>query len=301
MGTGRRIFVGDVQGCADEFEELLQRVVAAFGDDFELWVVGDVVNRGPQSLRALRRVRELVEAGRARCVLGNHELNLLRVAAGQRELAPLDSVGDILEIPDADDWIEWLRRLPLVVTGRIGRQPFAMVHAAVHPDWDLAELERRARRAEARLSAADRADAQAFLAADPAREPDLDTLFRVVCCRTVAATGEWSSEPPELAPPAYRPWHAEWALREHGYGVVYGHWALQGLHVAPGLRGLDTGCVHHGRGRRGVLTAWLPDPEAEAPFSLPDERFWRVPARRAYHAERDQVENPPGPLREKSD
>jgi hypothetical protein len=69
---------------------------------------------------------------------------------------------------------------------------------------------------------------------------------------------------------------------------VYGHWSLQGLHVARGLRGLDTGCVHHGRGRDGFLTAWLPDPAADEPFGLPDAAFWKIPARRAYYARRDR-------------
>jgi diadenosine tetraphosphatase ApaH/serine/threonine PP2A family protein phosphatase len=81
----------------------------------------------------------------------------------------------------------------------------------------------------------------------------------------------------------------EWSARSHGYGIVYGHWALQGLHVAPGLRGLDTGCVHHGRGRDGVLTAWLPDPSAQTPFDVPDDRFWQEAARRAYYAHRDAI------------
>ena len=102
----------------------------------------------------------------------------------------------------------------------------------------------------------------------------------------MTAAGAWSSEPPELLGEAYRPWHEAWAARGHGYGVVYGHWALQGLHVAPWLRGLDTGCVHHGRGRRGVLTAWLPDPTAETPFAAPDENLWEIPARRSYYLQR---------------
>ena len=159
MRARQPIFVGDVQGCADEFDELLERAAAAFGDGFELWLVGDLVSRGPYSLRVLHRVRELAEAGRARCVLGNHDVNLLRVAAGQRELSRADSVRDVLEAPDADEWIEWLRRRPLVATGRLGDRPFALVHAAVHPDWDLDELERRARRVEARLGCAERRQA----------------------------------------------------------------------------------------------------------------------------------------------
>ena len=108
----------------------------------------------------------------------------------------------------------------------------------------------------------------------------------MTCARSVkGARCRWSSRPPSEA--AGVAWHEAWLERGHDYGVVYGHWSLQGLHVAPGLRGLDTGCVHHGRGRDGYLTAWLPDPDAGTPFSVPDERFWRVRARRAYYARRD--------------
>lgn len=286
----RRIFVGDVQGCADELDEMLERARASFGDDFELWIVGDVVNRGPDSLGALRSVRALVDAGRGHFVLGNHELNLLRVALGLRQAAPLDSIDDVLGAPDRDDWIDWLRHRPLAVAGRQGGQDFAMVHASVHPEWTRDELLSQVSSAEARLRSS-RADATTLLAA-PSDDRDLDTLLRVTCCRSVDAHGGWSPQPPELAPPEHRAWHDAWSECGHDYGVVYGHWAMQGLHVAPGLRGLDTGCVHHGRGRDGFLTAWLPDPRRETPFSLPDGDFWRVRARRSYYAHRDAVDAP---------
>jgi bis(5'-nucleosyl)-tetraphosphatase (symmetrical) len=287
MSGGRRVFVGDVQGCADELDELIERVDAAFGRACQIWLVGDLVNRGPFSLRVLRRVRELERAGRAVCVLGNHDLHLLRVAAGLARPGPFDSIEEVLAAPDADDWIEWLRRRPLAATGELGAQPFAMVHAAAHPDWGLAELERRARAVEARLGAADREVALRLLSADAARDPDAATLARLTSCRSVGPAGTWSSETPELAGAGYRAWHAAWAERHHAYGVVYGHWALQGLHVADGLRGLDTGCVHHGRGHVGELTAWVPDPARERPFAVPDSDFWQVRARRSYYARRD--------------
>jgi bis(5'-nucleosyl)-tetraphosphatase (symmetrical) len=277
----QRIFVGDVQGCADELEALLQRAESAFGSRFELWMVGDLVNRGPGSLRALSRVRRLVEAHRARYVLGNHELSLLRTAAGLRELQPRDTFGEVLAQPDADDWVDWLRRRSLVETGRQGRQPFAMVHAAVHPDWGLERLAERARRIEARLGATSRREAERFLATDPREDPDRDALERLTACRSVTPAGSWSEELPLDGANA---WHQHWAARRHGYGVVYGHWALQGLHVAPWLRGLDTGCVHHGRDHDGLLTAWLPDPDTEMPFDVPDEHFWQIPARRVYYS-----------------
>jgi bis(5'-nucleosyl)-tetraphosphatase (symmetrical) len=285
VGRVQLIFVGDVQGCADELDELLARARSAFGDRFELWVVGDLVNRGPDNVRPLERVRALVEAGRGAYVLGNHEVALLRVALGLRPLSPRDSFEDLLGRPDAAEWIDWLRRRPLVAAGRLGSQRFAMVHAAAHPDWSLDELCARARRVEARLGARDPGEAERLLAADRSRDPDRDLLGRLTSCRSVGPGDAWSTEPPgdvagEVA------WHARWSERGHRFGMVYGHWSLQGLHVAPWLRGLDTGCVHHGRGRAGMLTAWLPDPDDETPFDLPDDRFWQVPARRTYYPER---------------
>lgn len=275
----QRIFVGDIQGCADELEELLARAGEAFGARFELWGVGDLVNRGPHNLRVLRSIRELVDAGRARCVLGNHELGLLRSAFGLRAGAEGDSFDDVLEAPDAAEWIEWLRRRPLVETGRLGGQRFAMLHAAAHPDWSLEELRRRARAAESRLAADRPEDARRFLAGEDDADGERDTLERLTNCRSVTPGGGWSSQTPGGERVA---WHAAWSSRGHDYAVVYGHWALQGLHVAPGLRGLDTGCVHHGRGRDGTLTAWVPDATTRAPFDVPDGRFWQVRARRVY-------------------
>jgi bis(5'-nucleosyl)-tetraphosphatase (symmetrical) len=279
----QKIFIGDVQGCADELDALIERVQRSFGDALELWIVGDVVNRGPSSLRALRTVRDLVEAGIARFVLGNHEVGLVATALGLREPSHWDTFEDVLQARDADAWIDWLLRRPLVETGQLGSQPFAMVHAASHPDWSLSELCGRARSVEARL-AADPTELRRFLATPEHEDPDRDTLGRLTRCRSVSRDGRWSSE---LPAGEFAAWHVEWSRRSHDYGIVYGHWALQGLHVAPGLRGLDTGCVHHGRGRDGALTAWLPDPSAQTPFDVPDDRFWQEAARRAYYAHRD--------------
>jgi bis(5'-nucleosyl)-tetraphosphatase (symmetrical) len=279
----RPVFVGDVQGCADELDELLAGVAERVGGELELWFVGDLVNRGPASRRVLERVRALALAGRARVVLGNHDLALVRAHWGLRGAGLLDTFEDVLGAADADDLVEWLRRQPLAATGRVGGSPFAMVHAAVHPDWSLADVAARARALEAVLGGP-RAGARALLAGEAA--PALvDALARLTTCRSATRDGRWSSEEPHA--PGSRgldrfAWHALWSERRHGYGVVYGHWALQGLHVAPGLRGLDTGCVHHGRDHEGRLTAWLPDPGDPSPFGVPDARFLQVRARRAY-------------------
>ena len=125
---------------------------------------------------------------------------------------------------------------------------------------------------------------QALLSSEESDDKELledrDTLGRLTRCRSVDSGLAWSSQVPGEGS---LPWHVEWSSRGYDYGVIYGHWAIQGLHVARGLRGLDTGCVHHGRGREGFLTAWLPEPSAETNFELPDNRFWQVPARRKYY------------------
>lgn len=283
----RPVFVGDVQGCADELDDLLGRVEGRFGRAFALWQVGDLVNRGPGNLRALERMRALVEAGRARYVLGNHEIHLLKGAFGLEEPGPHDTYTDILARPDAAEWVAWLRRRPVAVIDRLGDTAFAMVHAAVHPDWSLDDVAQRARAIERLLGGDDEAAARALLAGEA--EPALgDALRLLTLCRSVTPDGRWS--------PAYPgsrdergveriAWHAAWAARDHAYGIVYGHWALQGLHVAPRIRGLDTGCIHHGRDHDGFLTAWLPEPNDRAPFALPDARFLQVRAHRRYYRE----------------
>ena len=280
----QRIFVGDVQGCVDELDLLIERAHVEFGGDFELWLVGDLVNRGPDNLGVLRRVRALRDAGRARVVLGNHETGLLMKALGLRPRSASDTIDDVLGARDAQEWLDWLRGLPLCETGDIAGQRFAMVHAAAHPDWTLDELAERAHRASERLRREGPEELARFLSADgPSRDTDRDVLDRITRCRSVGVDGAWSDALPDAAADA---WHARWSQRGHDYGVVYGHWALQGLHVAPGLRGLDTGCVHHGRDHDGFLTAWLPEasPEgARAPFDAPDDRLWQVPALRRYY------------------
>lgn len=289
----QRLFVGDVQGCADELDELVGRAEKAFGTEFELWLVGDLVNRGPDNRRVLERVRSLVEAGQAQYVLGNHDIHLVSSGLGLREVSPDDSIGDVLAAPDAMEWVDWLRARPLVLQGQVGDQAFGMVHAASAPEWSLAKLLETGRRVSQRLSGS-RDAARTFLEADPAKEPLRDALGLLTRCRSVAPDGRWSSEEPDAAQAqadlasGRRAWHRVWAEHDHPHGLVYGHWAWQGLHVAKGLRGLDTGCVHHGRGRDGFLTAWLPDdpagrPAGVRPFDAPDDRFWQIPARRRYY------------------
>jgi len=287
----QKIFIGDVQGCGIELVELLDRAAGQFGEEFEIWVVGDLINRGPYNLLCLDRVRSLVEAGRARYVLGNHEIALLKAWLGLREVRPNDTFVEVLESSEIEGWIDWLRKRPVMERGRLASTSFAMVHASVHPDWSLDELEMRAQRVERQLSDPDLDRVREFLdariPADRELADDRDVLGRLTSCRSLDAQMNWSSALPLLEADS---WHHHWAARGHDYGVVYGHWAVQGLHVAPGLRGLDTACVHHGRDRDGFLTAWLPLLEDESSggarqsvFDVPDDRFWKIPAQRRYY------------------
>lgn len=286
----QKIFIGDVQGCGDELETLVTRARETFGRDFELWSVGDLINRGPKNLLALRLMRELCEQRQAQFILGNHEIGLLRVWLALTEMDPKNTYPEILDDPSCGDWIDWIRRQPVALHGKLGNTRFAMVHAATHPDWTLKELMTRAHRVEARLSSTRLDDVCALLqpdldTSDVSLIEDRDTLGRLTRCRSVDASDAWSSALPKRES---RPWHEAWAERHHDFGIVYGHWSIQGLHVEPGLRGLDTGCVHHGRGRDGFLTAWLPgsDPARDTSFdefAIPDDRFWQIPALRRYY------------------
>jgi bis(5'-nucleosyl)-tetraphosphatase (symmetrical) len=273
--------VGDVQGCAEELVELIAQARSRWEESFALLFVGDLVNRGPESFRVLATVRELAERGRARLVLGNHELHLIAVALGASPLLPGDSFHDVLERRDVDDWIDWLRASPLLVDGALGATRFALVHAALAPEWTLDAARAIAREVGARIGDPERKGAARFLAPGATREPLHDALGWLVSARSVGTDGTWSELPPSERAGSV-PWHVAWSARDHDFGVVYGHWALQGLHVAKRLRGLDTGCVHHGRGRPGFLSAWIPDERAADPFAVPDDRFWQIPARRAY-------------------
>lgn len=275
----QRVFVGDVQGCGDELDDLIAEVTRRWRKDASFWFVGDLVNRGPRNLHVLRTVRELWEVGRARVVLGNHEVGLLQTALGLRKLGRLDTIADVLDSPDLAEWVEWLCGLPVALTDRLGERRFAMIHGAAPAGWSLSQLKQRARAVEDRL-AGDGVARSRFLARERGSK-DFEVFERLLTCRSVAPGGAWSASPPA---DGRVPWHHAWRAEQPDYGVVYGHWSLQGLHVAPGLRGLDTGCVHSGRGNETFLTAWIPDARATDPFGVPDEGFLQIRAKRAYYS-----------------
>lgn len=219
---GRRVFVGDIQGCREELERLLDEVRFDPAAD-ELHPVGDLANRGPDSLGTLRLLRELDAGG----VLGNHDLHLLKIAEGLREAGGRDTIEPVLEAEDRDALLAWLARRPFVRAW----DDVVCVHAAVHPLWR---------------------DPVAELAGLDPRVPDERTDF-VTGARYCDAEGrrpdaDWP--PPE---PPYVPWYVHWMTRRgERRTVVFGHWARAGLVRAERVRGLDTGCVWGNE-----LTGWI--------------------------------------------
>ncbi len=282
---GQAVFVGDVQGCAQELAELLARVERAFGADYRLFVAGDAINRGHHNLEVLERIRERAERGLCEMVLGNHEIHMLRVALELQEPDANHTFHDVLDSAERDEWVRWLLSRPLATHGWVHGTRWVMVHASVHPDWSWAEAIRASRRVERHLASGDDETVRELLALRPDEIPRRgslrDVLGRITCARTVkGGRKRWSSRQPAEADGI--PWHEAWLEREHDYGVVYGHWATQGLQVVPGLRGLDSGCIHHGRRGVGHLSAWVPQARpgsGRGAFDTPDDDVWQVRAR----------------------
>lgn len=235
--------IGDVQGCFGTFQRLLRRV--GFDPDRDrLWLAGDLVNRGPRSLETLRWLVEHDSAVTA--VLGNHDLYLLARAAGVLGARRKDTIGPILEAPDRDHLIEWVRHRPIL--HRNGR--YLMVHAGLLPKWTVEEAERRARAIESAMQGED----FALLLGDVRRQNeelsekqrelqlDLAVFTRLRMLRRSGEPEYMYNDAPENAPSSLRPWYAA----PHPRGaitVIIGHWAALGFRLQAGLVALDSGCV----------------------------------------------------------
>jgi bis(5'-nucleosyl)-tetraphosphatase (symmetrical) len=240
--------IGDVHGCFETFQRLLRKVDYDPGRD-RLWFVGDLINRGPGSLAMLRWAAE--QGDRIVVVLGNHDLHLLARAAGVSGAKRRDTLEEILEAPDRDDLVAWLRRRPLV--HREGE--LLLVHAGLFPGWTPAAAESVAREVEERLRGEKSAKLLAAVEQKVALrwEETLSGLERAQVAlsgfarlRTIQENGRMCAEfsgPPSLAPPGCRPWFSLPERKSAGATVIFGHWAALGLKVGDGVAGLDTGCA----------------------------------------------------------
>jgi bis(5'-nucleosyl)-tetraphosphatase (symmetrical) len=252
--------IGDLQGCAASFDALLARIRFDASRDC-VWLVGDLVNRGPDSLGTLRRAIALGDA--ASVVLGNHDLHLLAVAAGVRKAGRGDTLADILAAPDVDALLDWVRHRSLAHRASIDGVDHLMVHAGLVPGWSGDDALRLARELESALRGDDwRAVLAGLFGNEPDRWDDaltgaarrraiVNVLTRLRWCaddgridfETKDAPGTNAAAPPT----GYRPWFDIAPRRSQGTTIVFGHWSTLGLLIRDDIVALDTGCVWGGR------------------------------------------------------
>jgi bis(5'-nucleosyl)-tetraphosphatase (symmetrical) len=243
--------IGDIQGCFEPLRRLLQ-LIAFDAERDTLWSVGDLVNRGPQSLEVLRFFKSFGD--KHKVVLGNHDLHLIAVAYGVREVQHGDTVQEILSAPDRDDLIEWLCQRPLLVyDDALG---YVMTHAGLAPMWQLAEAKSIAKEVERVLRGDGR---QAFLNNMYGNLPDrwdnqLSGVDRLRCAinyftrmrfcysdgrMNLTYKGGIENKPQDLTP-----WFDVKHRVNANVNIIFGHWAaLQGKADMPNIFPLDTGCV----------------------------------------------------------
>lgn len=245
--------VGDLQGCCRSLEALIRHPDIASTDAPQFWFAGDIVNRGPNSLHTLRRVIAL--GGRATTILGNHDLHLLAIAAGIRKPGKSDTTLEILNAPDADELINWLRHRPLAHY----EHGHLMVHAGVLPQWGVADTLKLAAEVQESLRSPDwRNRIKSMYGNEPSRWRDklrgddrqriiINALTRLRMC-DINGRMEFSHK---MAPSArdwedagLLPWYDVPGRRTRDEAtVVFGHWSTLGLLLRPDVICLDTGCV----------------------------------------------------------
>jgi bis(5'-nucleosyl)-tetraphosphatase (symmetrical) len=246
-----RLFaIGDIQGCAAAFDALLRKIAFRPSRD-RLWLVGDLVNRGPDSLAVLRRVMAL---GRSvTCVLGNHDLHLLATVAGRRELSPADTFHDVLEAPDLGAIVDWLRHRPLLHHDREAKR--LLVHAGVPPAWSAAQARSEAHEVETLLRGRKwRYALRGMYGGEPSawsaklrgidrRRYTINALTRMRYCDRRGRIDLSYSGAPGTQPKGLIPWFDVPERRAAGTHIVFGHWAALGLLRRADVTALDTGCV----------------------------------------------------------
>lgn len=272
--------IGDIQGCYDDLRRALDAVGFDPGND-RLWSVGDLVNRGPHSLEVLRFFHAMGD--NAICVLGNHDLHLLALAAGNDRHAGESSLDAVMDAPDRDELLHWLRNRPLAhYDPRVG---FLMIHAGVPPQWDLDTTLACAREVEGVLRGDHSGDyfMQMYGNRPDRWDPALDGMdrwrfitncfTRLRFCEPDGRLALKEKGPPGSQAPGRVPWfeHPQRATRDQR--IVFGHWSTLGYVERHNVWALDTGCLWG-----GALTLLRLEPAPPTPFSQPCSR-WQDPAR----------------------
>jgi bis(5'-nucleosyl)-tetraphosphatase (symmetrical) len=245
--------IGDIQGCYDELRRLLDQVQFDPATD-HLWCAGDLVNRGPDSLSVLRWVKALGD--HAVVVLGNHDLHLLAVAAGVDRRGKKDTLDEVLDAPDRDELLDWLRHRPVMHVS--DKKGFAVLHAGLPPQWDLDQAQACARELEAALQDPGH---QEFLHAmygnEPARWSDdlsgierlrfiTNCFTRLRYCDAGGALLLHEKSLPGQQPEGVLPWFQAPGRRTAGDRIIIGHWSTLGFHVGDNVWAIDSGCLWGG-------------------------------------------------------
>jgi bis(5'-nucleosyl)-tetraphosphatase (symmetrical) len=247
--------VGDLQGCLEPLQCLLEQVAFDPAKD-HLWLVGDLVNRGPQSLATLRFLYGIRES--LVCVLGNHDLHLLAAGRNIERLKKNDTLREILEAPDRAELLEWLRQQKLMHYDEL--RDIALVHAGIPPQWSLRKALKYAAEVEEALHDDNRI--APYLDGMYGNEPvkwdnDLKGVarLRVITnyftrmrfCTREGKLDLKSKEGADTALPGYKPWFTYKERKTKDLKIIFGHWAaLEGQCDEPGIFALDTGCVWGG-------------------------------------------------------
>lgn len=250
---GHTYAIGDIQGCDEELGILLKRL--HFNPDRDrLWFAGDIVNRGPKSLAALRRVHSLRD--NAVVVLGNHDLHLLAVArSDKRSVRSSDTLDEILEAPDCDVLLDWLERRPLMHYD--AHLNFALLHAGLPPQWDLPVAQSAAREVEEALAEAPEKLYSNMYGDKPDRWSDglqgYDRLRFIVNCftrmRFCDAEGRIELKVKgglDKTGAGHYPWFRAPNRRSRSLRIVFGHWSALGVHFEDNIFAIDGGCVWGG-------------------------------------------------------
>ncbi|MEO7241769.1 MAG: symmetrical bis(5'-nucleosyl)-tetraphosphatase [Variovorax sp.] len=249
--------IGDVQGCDEALQRLLSKIDFSPSRD-TAFLLGDLVNRGPQSAAVLRRVSGLGAA--ARSLLGNHDMHLLGVAHGARKEGRNDTLGELLAAPDRGALLDWLRHQPLAMKQTVGGEPLLMVHAGVLPQWSILDALTCAAEVETILRGPDLGEFTQVMYGDTpvAWSDDLagDERLRVIVnaltrLRFCTAEGVMEFETKDGnsgdGPPGYMPWFDVPGRRTRDVTVAFGHWSMLGwLGERRDVLSTDTGCVWGG-------------------------------------------------------
>ena len=247
--------IGDLQGCDEPLQRLLDTLAFSPSRD-TLYFLGDLVNRGPASAAVLRRLMGYGSA--ARCLLGNHDLHLLAVAAGARKASRKDTLDDILQAPDRHALLHWLSNQHLAMLHQDGNSKLLMVHAGVQPAWTATKTIAYASEVQDLLRSPNADD---FFHTMYANTPDswsdslcgndrmrviVNTLTRLRFCTADGRMEFETKDSANAAPSGYMPWFDVPGRRTAKHTVAFGHWSTLGWLGRSGVLAMDTGCVWGG-------------------------------------------------------